>query len=55
MPDLEPKIKALILTFPHGTSVYEAQKIAQLAEKIIGAGVSEGGMDADIKVRSLCR
>lgn len=38
------KITSLTLYFPHGTSVFECQRIAQYAEKIVQAGVSEGGM-----------
>lgn len=38
------KITQLTLSFPHGASVSECDNIAQRVQKIVGAGVSEGGM-----------
>lgn len=40
----EYKINQLVLSFPHGANAYQCSLIAQKAEKIIMAGVSEGGM-----------
>ena len=37
------EIKQLNLCFPHGTTIYKCEEIVRLAEKIVSAGVSEGG------------
>lgn len=37
------QIKTLQLSFPHGASIKECDEIAQRVQKIVCAGVSEGG------------
>jgi hypothetical protein len=42
--DLPKKdIFSLVLVFPHGATVNSIQRIAQMSESIVTAGISEGG------------
>lgn len=43
------KIKQLTLTFPHGANIKDCEQIVMNAEKIINAGISEGGMSTTNK------
>lgn len=38
------KINTLTLSFPNGATVQQCEKIASHAQKIVLAGISEGGM-----------